>query len=98
MRIYWKILVWNCVVLPWSKLIYYRKSAIWKELNGIYWRMWNQKQMDGAAKAWASLLPDLDDMIRRVTAEDNHIITSVSTTTDQKIYNSGKVVAMKKTT
>ncbi len=96
MKIYWKRLIWNCIILPWAKLIYCRKSAYWKELNGIYWRMWNSKQMNAAAKAWASFLPKLDDVIRKVTTKDNAITTTVSTTVDQKIYKGGKVVAIRR--
>ena len=98
MKIYWKNLIWNCVVLPYLKLIHHYKSAWWKETNGIYWHMWNSKQMDAAAKAWASFLPKLDDLLRKHTAKDIAITTVTSTKTEQRVYKGGKVVAIKKAT
>lgn len=99
MKIYWKIIIWNFTILPWLKLIHCRKSAYWRETNGIYWNwIWNSKQEAKCMEAWASLLPKLDDVIRRVTAKDDAITTVVSTQADQKMYKSGKVIAIKKTT
>lgn len=99
MKIYWKILIWNFTVLPWLKLIHYRKSDYWKVNHSIYWNwMWTPKRKADCAKAMASLLPKLDDVIRRVTAKDNAITTIVSTSIDQKVYKSGKVIAVKKIT
>ena len=68
-----------------------------------YWsrmdkKMWNSKQMDKAAEAWASFLPKLDNVIRRVTAKDNAITTVVSSQADQKMYKGGKVIAIRKST
>lgn len=98
MKIYWKRLIWVYVFRHLYKLIHYRKSEYWKVNHGCRDWIWNSKQWAECEEAMASFLPKLDDVIRRVTAKDSHIITSVSTMADQKIYNSGKVVAMKKTT
>ncbi len=96
MKIYYKILMWNCIVLPWLKLIHRHKSAHWKELNGIYWRMWNSKQMAEGARAMAEFVKELDDVIRRVTTKDDAITTIVSTSIEQKTYKGGKAIAVKK--
>lgn len=99
MKIYWKIVIWNFTIRYWNMLIafLYQKDAIWQDLHYCYnRRMWNSKQWADCEKAFASLLPKLDDIIRRVTAKDDTITTIVSTGADQKMYKSGKVIAMRK--
>ncbi len=98
MKIYWKKLIWVYVFRHLRRLIHYRKSAYWKANHGCDDWIWNSKQEAKCMEAWASLLPKLDDVIRRVTAKDNAITTVVSTSVDQKMYKGGKVIAIKKTT
>ncbi len=98
MKIYWKKLIWVYVFRHLYRLIHYRKSEYWKVNHGCRDWIWNSKQWAECEKSMASFLPKLDDVIRKATAKDNHIITSISTATDQKIYYSGKVVAINKTT
>lgn len=98
MKIYWKRLIWVYVFRHLWRLIYYRKSAYWKVNHGCYDWIWNSDQEAKCMEALASLLPKLDDVIRRVTTEDDAITTVVSTQADQKMYKGGKVIAMKKVT
>lgn len=96
MKIYWKKLIWVYVFRHLYRLIYYRKSEYWKVNHGLRDWVWNSKQWTECEKAMASLLPRLDDVIRKVTAKDNAITTVVSTNIDHKAYKSGKVILMKK--
>lgn len=96
MKIYWKKLIWLYTIRYWRRLIHFRKSAFEKDRLGCYDWIWNSKQEAECMKAIASLLPKLDDVIRRVTAKDDAITTIVSTQADQKIYKSGKVIVIRK--
>ena len=58
--------------------------------------MWNFKQIAECKKAMASFLSELDDIIRKITAKDRVIVTTVLTEKEQKAYNSGKVIAIKR--
>ena len=98
MKIYWKKLIWNYTIRYWRNLIYFRKSAFWKSRNHCDKQIWNSTQWAACEKAMASLLPKLDDVIRRITAKDNAITTVASISVDQKMYKGGKVIAIKKTT
>ena len=60
-------------------------------------KIWNSKQEAKCMEAWASFLPKLDDVLRRATARDSALTTTVVAQVDQKVYKGGKVVAMKKT-
>ena len=98
MKIYWKKLIWVYVFRHLWRLIHYRKSAYWKVNHGCDDWIWNSKQEAKCMEAWASFLPKLDDVLRRATARDSALTTTVAAQMDQKVYRGGKVIAMKKTT
>lgn len=91
-RIYWKNLIYNYTIRYWYKFIYCKPG--WKHYYCDK-RIWDLKKL---VEIWASFLPELDDVMRKVTTKDSAITTIVSTHTDQKMYKGGKVIAMKKTT
>lgn len=98
MKIYWKRLIWVYVFKHLWRLINYHKSCYWKTTHGCYDWIWNSKQWADCEREMASLLPKLDDVMRRATVKDNALTVAVMTQADKKIYKNGKVIVIKKST